>query len=78
MTNEVPKSPEEAEDWARHGYLDMKPRTPLDLVLIAAWCNVTVEQLPNHPAYRRYPNSHAEAAWKRVADAARKYLKDEG
>lgn len=28
------------------------------------------QQLPNHPTYRRYPNSQAQAAWKRVAAAA--------
>jgi hypothetical protein len=65
-----PRSPEEAEDWERHGYADMKPRTELHLKLLAAWCNVPVEKLPMHPTFRTYPNSHAEAAWARVAEAA--------
>jgi hypothetical protein len=64
-------NPEEAADWERHGYANMKPRDDLGLRMIAAWNNTTVEAMPNHPTFRSYPNSSAEAAWLRVAEAAR-------
>lgn len=50
------------------------PRDDLALVLFAAFNGVTVEQLT--PAMRYYPNGSTEAAWKRVAEAARAALTD--
>lgn len=64
-----PKDEQEAADWERHGYLDMKPMTTLDMIALSAWVNVPIEKLPGHPTFRRYPNSSAEKGWARVADA---------
>jgi hypothetical protein len=48
------------------------PRDDFALVLLAAFNNVTVEQLTT--PMRFYPNESTERAWKRVADAACAYL----
>lgn len=51
---------------------DMPERDPLAMAMIAAWLNVTVEQLP--AAYRVHTCEASMAAWQRVAEAARQHL----
>jgi hypothetical protein len=74
----VPKNAEEAADWERHGYADMKPRGELALRMIAAWNNTTVELMLQHPTSRTFPNSSSEAGWERVALAALEYYREQG
>jgi hypothetical protein len=53
--------------------LAAKPeRDPLCMAMIAAWLNVTVEQLP--VLYRVHTCEQSMAAWQRVADAARQNI----
>ena len=52
----------------------MTERDPLCMAMIAAWLNVSVEQVP--VAYRVHTCEASMAAWQRVADAARAHLKD--
>jgi hypothetical protein len=50
---------------------DPVPRTPLELVMFAAWVNVPVDKLP--PDMRGHTCPATMAAWKRVAEAALAY-----
>lgn len=50
---------------------DPVPRTPLELVMFAAWVNVPVDKLP--PEMRGHTCAATMAAWKRVAEAAIAY-----
>ena len=47
-------------------------RTPLELVALAAWLNVTPEQLPQQ--YRAHTCIATMAAWRRVVDAMREHI----
>lgn len=49
------------------------PRDDLGLVMMAAWLNVRVDQLPTGARYM--PNSSSVQAWKRVGEAAIAFLK---
>ncbi len=44
-------------------------RTPLEMIALAAWLNVRVDQIP--PENRAHLNPYTMAAWKRVAEAVR-------
>lgn len=47
-------------------------RDPLAMAMLAAWLNVTVEQMPE--LYKAHTCDATMEAWGRVADAARKHL----
>lgn len=63
---------EEFRDVGFTGEARNYPRDEFALVLFAAFNNVAVDQLK--PAQRYHPNGATEAAWERVAEAARDYL----
>ena len=50
-------------------------RDPLAMAMLAGWLNVSVEQVPER--YQVYTCDASMEAWKRVADAARKFLDEE-
>lgn len=50
-------------------------RTPLEIIMLAAWLNVTPEQLPEK--YRAHTCEQTMTAWKRVGEAAINYLEQE-
>lgn len=53
----------------------MPERDPLALAMLAAWLNVTVDQLPE--LYKAHTCPDTMEAWGRVADAARKHIAGE-
>lgn len=48
------------------------PRDDLEKVMLAAWLNVRVDQLPKGMGY--HPNTSTMQAWKRVGEAARAHV----
>ncbi len=48
------------------------PKDDLALTMMAAWCNVSIEQLPDEARY--HPNDYTRQAWDRVGRAAMAYL----
>ena len=51
------------------------PRDEYGLAAIAAWNNISVEELP--PALHYYPNDHMRTVWERVIQAIKEIAYDE-
>lgn len=54
---------------------DRPPKSELGLIAMAAWCNVTVDQLPEDA--RTDPNDYTRLAWERVFEAVRNHIMQE-
>lgn len=67
-----PPSPSEMRDAGFTAQAIQHPRDELAFAMLCAFNGVDPEQAPR--AWRYFPNPSTEAAWKRVAEAARAYL----